>query len=490
MKLKCAVVEDIYVLYKEGELSEEVKTAVEKHVKECPQCSRVYKYGEGFKNILGESEKLEPSRTTDEKIMFNLKVKRLKIAVLFVLSLFLITSLQSYYNSRQHLRSDLSSAEHAMWQLKLGIDNVKSEVFELYSVGDTLYFLTDRGNIITRNLNIREKKALNENPLLFIHPGMNNLLDMLNTRYLSESWSHKDEEVLIQLLEYVENAVLILTAERESFNNLDRNKLQIFTHSVNVDKLVEIFNNINLLIQTYYNYNMLPDEIALASEEELKDRLNSLFGDSEVTFLTQSQHSKTLGIVDFELKTEDDVRYYGRLDAYTGDILSFRMVNAKTEGELLSRETVENVMDDFLNNLHRNRFQYEIEYLGINHNFTSNVNIKLYTYTVIPVLNGLKVDYPIDITMDARTGRVHSFETHRGPVPDFNITDVNFDTLITKEQAVKEIEFPETVPIPKFQETILIQSLHSGNIEPVHVYININRNYYYINAITGKREYH
>ncbi len=485
MKLDCSVVKDMYVLYNEGELSKEVKAAVEEHLKECPECGRVYECGEGFQDVLAEAEKLLPSKKTDEKIMLALKVKRLKITVLFVLSVFMITSFQSYYSSRKHLLSDISSAEHALWQIKLGMENVNTEAYAHYS--DTLQFINDRSSIIKRNLNFLEKRALNGSTQLFINPRLVNLLDMLNKRYTSDSWSQTDEEVLQRLNENTLNAVKLLAIEKVALNNLQSNRLLLFTQKTNVRELSEIYADINILTLTYYNYNKLPEEMTLAGEEELKDKLTSLFGTGEVKLHPQREYTKTSGIVDFELKTEDEQRYHGTLDAYTGDIISVFTLTAEYKGELLPREAVEENLAGFLKKLHKQDFEYDIEYSGINHNFTSNVDHQLYTYTVTPIFNGFRVDYPMQIRMNARTGRLYSLDTHRGPVPASDVTDINI--LLPQQEALKGLELPRGTPAPFYKETVLIKSYLSGDIQPVHVYSH-NHSMYYINAVTGKREYH
>jgi hypothetical protein len=487
MKLDCAVVKDMYVLYNEGELSKAVKSAVEEHLKECPECGRVYECGEGFQDILGEAEKLLPSKKTDEKVMLSLKVKRLKIAVMFVLAVFMITSFQSYYSSRKHLLSDISSAEHALWQIKLGMENVNTEAYAHYSAADTLHFINDRSNIINRNLNFLEKRALNGSAQLFIHPRLVNLMDMLNIRYTSGSWSQTDEEVLVRLNENTLNAVKLLAIEKVALINLQSNRLLLFTHKANVRELSEIYADINLLTLTYYNYNRLPEEMTLAGEEDLKEKLTSLFGTGEVKLHPQREYTKTSGIVDFELKTEDEQRYHGTLDAYTGDIISVFTLTAEYKGELLPREAVEENLTTFLKTLHQDNFNYNIEYSGINHNFTSNVDHQLYTYTVTPVFNGFRVDYPMQIRMNARTGRLYSLDTHKGTVPAFDAVDT--DILIPQAEALIGLKLPQSIPIPVYRETVLIKSFLSGKIQPIHVYSQ-NHIKYYINAVTGKREYH
>ena len=282
----------------------------------------------------------------------------------------------------------------------------------------------------------------------------------------------------------MENAVKLLTFERLTLNNIDRNRLLLFTHQVKMDELAELFADINLLGLTYYRYNKLPQEMALLSEEELKNKLTFLMGAGEIEALTQKEYAKISGIADFNLVTADEKRYNVRLDAYTGDIISIGMLRAEQQGEELPRNLVEKNLNTFLEKLHEEEFMYKIEYLGINHNFSSNVDIKLYTYTVIPFYDGIRVDYPLEIRVDARSGALYSLDTPRGPVP----TDkIETNIVVQKEEALKGIELPENTPAPAYEQTILIKSYLSGKIQPVHVYSHAGSKYY-INAVTGKRE--
>ena len=48
MKLECPVIKDLYVLYSENELSEEVRGAVEEHLGGCKECKNIYETGVNF----------------------------------------------------------------------------------------------------------------------------------------------------------------------------------------------------------------------------------------------------------------------------------------------------------------------------------------------------------------------------------------------------------------------------------------------------------
>ena len=484
MKLDCAVVKDLYVLYKEGELSNEVKNALETHLQECPDCCHVYETDTGFQDILHNAEVKEPSKKTDEKIMLTLKIRRLQIAVFFILAIFLITSTQGYYNKRTHLQSDLSHVEQSLWSMRLTIDNVKSEYYNGSPTGMLLETINDRNNIITRNLSTSEKRALrNNNCELFIHTRLQTLLETLNQRYLAETWSERDEEVLTQLSDYFLKAVELLTDERLRFNDLNSNKLLYIRHRINIAELADIYQDINLLALTYTNYDKLPQEITPLSEEELKTRLTSLFPETTVTTIRGLEKVSTWGEVTFDLK-KDGTFYYGQLDAYTGDLISVTS-SASTSGELLPLDAAESHLTEFLTRLYGQDFTYQTEYLGINYNFTSNIDIKLYTWRVFPTFGDYRYNNSIVIRLDARTGDLYSFDTERGTVRKTE-PDPNTTILINPKEALSQIQLPEGTPTDlSYKETVIIHSQLTGKLQPAHLYTS-NISQIYINAVVGK----
>ena len=484
MKLDCAVVKDLYVLYKEGELSEEVKIALENHIQECPDCCHVYETDSGFQDILHNAEEKEPSKKMDEKIMLTLKIRRLQIAVLFILVIFAVTSTQGYYNKRTHLQSDLAHVEQSLWSMRFKIDNVKSEFFNLSPPGMLLETINDRNNIINRNLSTSEKRVLrNNNGELFIHTRLQTLLETLNQRHLAQTWTERDEEVLTQLSDYFLKAVELLTDERLTLNDLNSNKLLYIRHRINIAELADIYQNINLLALTYTNYDKLPQEITPLTKEELEARLTSLFPDTSVTSIRGIEKVSTWGEVTFDLK-KDGTFYYGQLDAFTGDLISVNS-SASTTGELLPLDSAEAHLTEFLTRLYGKDFTYQTEYLGINYNFSSNTDIKLYTWRVYPTFRDYRYNNAIVIRLDARTGDLYMFDTERGIV---RITKPNPNTsiLLNHEEALSQVQLPEGTPTDlSYKETVMIHSQLTGKLQPAHLYIS-DGSHLYINAVIGK----
>lgn len=62
MKLECSVVRDLYVLYKEKELSKEVQEAVDQHLKNCENCTHIYEEEWNISDILKKEPAKQPSK--------------------------------------------------------------------------------------------------------------------------------------------------------------------------------------------------------------------------------------------------------------------------------------------------------------------------------------------------------------------------------------------------------------------------------------------
>lgn len=121
MCLNCNVVKDLYVLYEENELSEEVKRDVEAHLESCDTCRQIYETGKGF-DIEIQSIKEEVSEDLEKSLFYKLKLKRMKIAmgfgILFIIILLLFNSYKNYMFTRRLVLDDL------LW--------TKKEVSDLY----------------------------------------------------------------------------------------------------------------------------------------------------------------------------------------------------------------------------------------------------------------------------------------------------------------------------------------------------------------------
>ncbi len=487
MKLNCALVNDLYVLYQEGELSLEVRDALEAHLKDCPDCCRIYKSGSGFTG-LPETKELEPSKKMDEKIMLTLKIRKLKLAVFVILIIFTITTLQGYANTRSHLLADMSRLEQPLWHMHLDVDTVKGPHFVAWNMGTLLEQINDQNNVLHRNLNAYEKRILRENDKsLFLHLNLLNVLDMLHQRSMAETFTDRDELVLERISGYFYDAVALLTEERLTTNEYSAGGISLILHRVDILALAQIYEDINRLSLTYYQYNKLPEETTLLTDEELQETLTTLFPNACPFELRGREQAETWGKITFESKGSGS-RHYGYLDPYTGDLISVRLHDKELEGPLLPVEEVEKNILEFLAAVHGTAYSHEIEYQGINHNFSSNVDIKLYSWRAHTYLNGYRLNNFIEISADARTGILDRYFTERGPVRKRSAGLGNY-SLISAEDALNNLDLQEDAPKLSFRETIVARSALTGKLQPIHVYSAANQPDVFVNAVLGKVEY-
>jgi hypothetical protein len=354
MKLNCAVVNDLYVLYQEDELSLEVKDALEAHLKDCPDCSRIYEKGSGFTG-LPETKELEPSKKMDEKIMLTLKIRKLKLAVIVVLIIFTITTLQGYANTRSHLIADMQRLEQPLWHMHLNVDYVKDPHFGAWNMGTLLAQISDQNNLLHRNLNAYEKGILRKNDKsLFLHSNLFYVLDLLHQRSMAETFTERDELVLERISGYFSDAVALLT---KTTNEYSAGGTPLTFLRVDILSLAQIYEDINRLSLTYYSYNELPEETTLLADEELKDILISLFPTADSFELRGREQAATWGKITFVSKGKGS-RHYGYLDPYTGDLISVDISEKELEGPLLPLGDVERNILEFLAAVHVFSFPY------------------------------------------------------------------------------------------------------------------------------------
>lgn len=259
-------------------------------------------------------------------------------------------------------------------------------------------------------------------------------------------------------------------------------------------KIAESYNKINQLALIYSEYNKFPYEISPMTQDELKKRIKHVL-DMEDLDIKFHQNVFDAGIrlnggSDFDgTSKENNLHIYGTIDAYTGKLQRLQVNSRKEAGELLPLEKIKDNLQTFLNREYGDDIDFNIEYLGINHNFHSNTDIKLYSFQVYPVYKGYKVNIPLIVYFDSRTGFIHS--TMINASYDFIIPEYTVDTSINvkPETGLKSLE--EQIKDLKeyaYLETSIIKSKLSGKYVLVLVYENEHRKVY-VNCSTGVQEY-
>lgn len=492
MELECPVVRDLYTLYKENELSAEVRNAVLNHLEECTCCRKLYDTGEGFPDILSKEDEVPIPRKLDEKMMLKLKISRLKTAVIFIAVLFLIFIYSGYVQSRNNLLYDASQAEQTLYKISNIVDGIKNNDFELTGFTDDIQILDEQqNNAIKRDFNFVENISLSNAPNeLYMNFNVSYLYNLLKTRYMNGSFSDSDEKAFSLLKEYIEDTAKLMSDERFKFNKLhDGLGLEALFTPMDVGNISKSYEKLNELSLTYMQYNKFPNEISPMSIDDLKKRIRYVLNleNADVSFNSGMKNSIRLnGDCSFDAK-QGTLHYFGTIDAYTGDIMNLTNSGPEsTSSELQPVKDVDENLKAFLKRVYGKDQEFELQYMGVNYNFSSNTDIKVYGYNVYPVIKGLKVDHQIFIYFDARTGDFYSKMPLPGRVyktPDY---DVDTSTNITPEQGLHLLDNEEKGDY-SYIENEIIESKLSGKYVSVYEYEGTSGTAY-INTVTGKRE--
>ena len=124
-----------------------------------------------------------------------------------------------------------------------------------------------------------------------------------------------------------------------------------------------------------------------------------------------------------------------------------------------------------------NHEEFSVEYLGVNYRFSSNKDVKLYSFRVYPSYEGYKVKSPFIIYFNARDGYIHSLNHENSGYsfikPDYEIST---DIAITPADGLQLLDEEADY---NFSETLIIKSKLSGKYVLVHMYKDNNREAYY-----------
>lgn len=495
MKLECPVIKDLYILYSENELSNEVKDAVDEHLKNCSSCREVYEKETGFDDILKNTSVEQPSKKLDERLMLKLKIARLKAGIIFIAAIFLISIYFNYVETRKNLLYDISQVEHRIHHMTFKIGDIKNKLSPIDDFISDIQELNDQHSIVRRDLNFMEKSALKKSPNnMFMNFKVSILAEILKLRYKNGTFTERDEKAYTLLKQYMDEILILLGNERQSLNKLHGyEKFSILFKPINIKDISESYNKINQLSLIYTEYGKFPDEISPMSLDETKKRLKFVMNidDGDIEFYSNRDSNIRLdGNCNFNvISNNKEQRYYGTIDAYTGRLLRISMGHPRLEGELLPVEDVKNNVLAFLKREYGNNQEFNIKYMGVNHCFSSNVDIKLHSYQVHSMYKGFKIDVPFIVYFDARAGILYSLTKHTSY--DFIMPDYNIDTAVKigSEEALKntmlEIDNKEAY---KYTETSIIKSKLTGKYVLVHIYDNEDRKIY-INASSGNQEF-
>lgn len=494
MKLNCSVVKDIYVLYEEKELSEEVRGYVEEHLTECEECRRTYESGVSLPDAL-EERIPEPSEKLDEKMLLKLKLSRLRVAIVFILVVVVMASFSLYSQSRTYLVRDFQEYAQNLYNVYYQVESInrleKSEEGARqfnHSSGEILNRVNESYEQAVRNFNLFESFGIKKSyPNDSFNLQMTILILTLNNRYQNGSFSKTDEVVYKRLTDELKKVALTSSSYGSKLNS----KLFI----MDTRKLKESLDKLNTLADVYVRYNMLPEDLKYLSQNELKNKIANVFGEEAKNItLIKSYDYKYI----YKINSKKKESYTGEIDKVTGRILAINGGSAVLlKGDLIEVEKVkETIRDITIRNLGEG-FDVKIDYQGINVNFHSDRDIKVYTFNVQPTFRGYPIFDFYNVMVDARKNSFYSYRPLEisGNNPFASSLDLKAEEKYNPENALKNL-FTSDInkDLFKYKNTIFIKSMFTGKYELVHYYkeevdtTKASSRDLYINAETGRVE--
>jgi len=340
MKLDCEVVKDLYVLYKENELSLQVKKAVEEHLYQCEECKKTYESESDFTDIIMQ-EVEEPSKEMDEKVFSRLKLLRLRITIILIVVISISIFGSSYYKSREYLIRDRLRYRNDVCGIFGLLQRIKDE--KSYIINEDIENIIDNTNeeyeIFKRSLNFIEKRNLEDYyKKSSFELSVKSLIITLNSRSKNGTWSKEDEKAYTILYRELDNLQKSLTTKENKLGNM------FFT--VKTSDIERSLNKINQLAFSYIRYNKFPEELNKLSNEDMKKRLEFLFNQKGEKFFFDER-----GEVEcyFNMIIADGCEGYdGIIDKYTGKVIELYHGPCKNAGELIPIEKVKGNITSFL----------------------------------------------------------------------------------------------------------------------------------------------
>jgi hypothetical protein len=495
VKYSCDLVQDIYPLYEAGDLSPLVKEKVEEHLRECESCKSIYISGKGFEGNmeLNEMESNIPE-SLDHRIRLSMKLRRMKILFTVLISVILFIGINLYQNQRHDVFSAYNHVYRGAEDLNHFIQAAPEASGKELSFLKNMFFEEMYEGIekLTQSLNWYEKQKLRDSSIYIKQQSFYTTLDNLNLRKTDNRWDDIDQKTYDLLMQYAGEYMQEVEEDYRKFND----GYSSYIEQVDVKGLSGPLEEINKLTYTYNRFHKLPDQVQQLKENELKKRIASIF---EVDHNDVNLDKYQAYTYRFEIKNRS---IGGEVDAFTG--YPIRMDyhgSVDTTGELLDINQVQNKVTMMLNSIYGVENQFSVEYLGINVNYSSNIDDKYYTFAYMPKFNSMPMyafsNQSNTIYFDARSGEFRMMHSNRS-IPFSSNYNESFKKVITTEQGLDviqrkvSIEDKELVEKRKYKyiDTFVVYSSTSGELVPVHAYGLSEHDYTwrYINIENGKEE--
>ncbi|MCF6139538.1 zf-HC2 domain-containing protein [Pseudalkalibacillus berkeleyi] len=502
MKDSCQLIQDLYPLYIEDELSPSVKKMVDEHLESCSTCRQIYGTGEGFGEEITD-EHVDVPTTLDDRVKLKLKFRRMKVIAAILAVIIAMMLFNKYENSRQEVfdwsnskyaearelvdyieatkHEDIASLEFQkeMFEQWWATNDDAFNWWELYQLSNTEYYLKIENNALYTTLKTLHHKRKNT------------------------QWDEVDQQTYQSLKEYSALYQQEVEEEYKGFHHGYSSYLKM----VDIIGIEAVVKEINELTYHYNRSHRLPENVERLTDEEVKDKLGSYFKikPSEIDLKPTSPLSDDIGKAKFRSK-----HISGYVDVFTGNIIRFNRHHEEQDvNKNVSKEEAEVKILTFLERLYGENAEVELKYKGINkQTFSEREDWHNFSFIPVnqsyPLLEG-QSDYFL-ISVHVRTGNVDHFSIN-GVQLDQSFFNKSFKENLSPDEGLvllqKIVAEEDAQFITKrrytHNRTFVIQSQITGEYELVHEYqllngqelnrVNQNDSARLINTETGKEEF-
>lgn len=430
MKLDCSLVEDLYPLYEENELKQENRRAVEEHLKLCSKCDELYQMGSGFSSnvpLFCDNEEEKLSKEMDDRIRLSFRLRRMKVIVGILLAIIIVTCINRYAANREKVATLMDG----MYQYSESLNEIAKNPYEIDSNRELLTFSVDDIIDLDNELNWLERNPLKNTSYHFLVNSQE--LDEMTVSLRERKNQGLEDEIDLKAIELLQKQTNTLFKhvqnEYESFHH----GYSSYFETLDVEGIGEPISKIEELAYFYNRYHKLPSEMKLIDENELKEKITTVFNAKNDEVKLEKSVNEDPGVYLFDIKdTKPEIS--GKINGYTGII--FWAVNNSQQFNGKKHKNKNEVMENaknILEKIYGNNTNFEIKYEKNNDMADEN---NIYRLRFIPVVGENKLLFqssePYSIEYDAGTGEFNMLAA-KIPTLSKEFFSKNYVDLLSRE---------------------------------------------------------
>lgn len=418
MKLECDVVQDLYPLFHEGELSPRVKEGVEEHVKECNDCRNIYESGEGFVDSISIERvpsELAPSKKVDDKLKTKLKIRRLKSAILLLVGIFLLVFYIQFHDNRIAMQVDLTDEVGIVYNLIGNVESIPKGNINAEEINKELFLLHEINKRLVGHLTPIENYSLKKDGYGALWMDLWPLEDYttyLNERAKQGKWSAKDQEAYNKLVDLLNQYGTSMDKELQKVQgNSETLVFRNLFQPIDTNKFLTLTKKINDLAYLYPKFNKFPEEMKAYPENQLKDELKKIFNLKDEK-LTISTYGAPVSKYTFKIDGKDSkggIYYEGEVDYYTGEIVKFLSIGSGSKGTRIPEAKAWEQVNQFLVNLNNKGLKWKVDYIGLNYHYSGDVDV--YSFRISPIHETTSTRYSKILYINSQNGKMQMYQS-------------------------------------------------------------------------------